>query len=281
MTASHTLIKGDCIQILKYLPAESIDLIITSPPYCNQRQKAYGGVKAEHYVEWFMPIAQELHRVLKPQGSFILNIKERAIKGERHTYVLDLILAMRKHRWLWVEEYIWHKKNSYPGKWPNRFRDAFERCLHFTKQKQFCMYQENVMVPAGGWINHRLKYLSQRDYDRCRSQTGSNFGRNMSNWLGREWVYPTNVLNLATECSNTGHSAAFPIALPEWFIRLFTQPRDLVLDPFLGSGSTAIACLKSGRASMGIEINPAYLQIASNRLRDRGAVSVEAIGEIS
>src|SRR4030065_2241321 len=93
----------------------------------------------------------------------IQHIKERVIDGERHTYVIELILAMRKQGWLWTEEYIWHKKNCYPGKWPNRFRDAWERCLHFTKQKKFKMFQQAVMVPMGTWAQKRLEKLIATD----------------------------------------------------------------------------------------------------------------------
>ena len=125
--SSVQLIHGDCRIELAKLPAESVDLIVTSPPYANQRASTYGGTKPDQYVEWFAPIADELHRVLKPGGTFILNIKEPAIKGERHTYVLELILELRRRGWLWTEEFVWHKKNCYPGKWPNRFRDAWER----------------------------------------------------------------------------------------------------------------------------------------------------------
>jgi site-specific DNA-methyltransferase (adenine-specific)/site-specific DNA-methyltransferase (cytosine-N4-specific) len=99
-----------------------VDLIITSPPYADQRKSTYGGIPADDYVEWFMPIADQLRRVLKLSGSFVLNIKERVVNGERHTYVMELIIEMRKRGWLYTEEYIWHKRNCYPGKWPNRFR---------------------------------------------------------------------------------------------------------------------------------------------------------------
>ncbi len=135
------IFESDCLNILRWLPSDCVDLIVTSPPYADQRKHTYGGVHPDKYVEWFLPIASELKRVLKKEGSFILNIKERVVDGERHTYVLELILALRKQGWLWTEEYIWHKRNSYPGKWPNRFRDAWERCLHFTKDKHFAMYQ--------------------------------------------------------------------------------------------------------------------------------------------
>ncbi len=116
--------QGDCQTILATFPDECIDFIVTSPPYADQRSSTCGGIHPDKYVEWMLPRTEQFLRVLKATGSFVLNIKEKAIHGERHTYVLELIIAMRKQGWLWTEEYIWHKKNCYPGKWPNRFRDA-------------------------------------------------------------------------------------------------------------------------------------------------------------
>lgn len=200
-------------------------------------------------------------RVLKPTGTFILNIKEKVVNGERSTYVMELIIEMRKQGWFWTEEFIWHKKNCYPGKWPNRFRDAWERLLQFNKQKKFNMYQEEVMVPMGDWAKSRLKKLSETDKKRDESKVGSGFGKNISNWLNREMAYPTNVLHLATECSNKKHSAAFPEGLPEWFIKLFTQVGDIVLDPFMGSGTTNIVANRIRRNSIGIELVPEYYEM--------------------
>ena len=111
------IIEGDCSKELSQLKDSSIDLIVTSPPYADSRIKTYGGIKPNEYIEWFLPISQELLRVLKPDGTFILNIKEKVVEGERHTYVIELILALRQQGWLWTEEFIWHKKNCYPGKW--------------------------------------------------------------------------------------------------------------------------------------------------------------------
>jgi site-specific DNA-methyltransferase (adenine-specific)/site-specific DNA-methyltransferase (cytosine-N4-specific) len=257
---------GRCEEILPTLADESVDLIVTSPPYADQRKKTYGGIAPDDYVAWFLPIAAELKRVLKPTGSFVLNIKERVVEGERHTYVLELIIALRQQGWRWTEEYCWHKKNCYPGKWPNRFRDAWERCLHFTRQPQFAMYQEAVMVPVGDWADARLRALSETDRRRDESKVRSGFGKKVSNWVGREKVYPTNVLHMATESSNRAHSAAFPVALPSWFIRLFTQPGDTVLDPFLGSGTTAVAAKELRRRYIGIEQDAAYCAAARARV---------------
>ena len=151
MNYANEILLGDCGEVLKELPDNSVDLIFTSPPYADQRKQTYGGISPNKYVAWFLPRAEQFLRVLKPTGTFILNIKERVVDGERHTYVIELILAMRKQGWLWTEEFMWHKKNSYPGKWPNRFRDNWERLIQFNKTKKFNMYQEAVMVPVGDW----------------------------------------------------------------------------------------------------------------------------------
>ena len=262
-----TIIHGDCLDVLKSMPDSCVDLIFTSPPYADNRKKTYNGTAISKYVEWFLPISEQLLRVLKPTGSFVLNIKERAANGERQTYVLELILGMREQGWLWTEEYIWHKKNSYPGKWPNRFRDAWERCLHFTKNKKFNMFQEAVMVPMGDWAEKRLSKLTETDKIRDESRVGSGFGKNVSNWVGRQYAYPTNVLHMATECSNRGHSASFPLQLPSWFIKLFTAEEDSVLDPFVGSGTTAIACLNLNRHYIGIEASETYRDLAVQAIK--------------
>jgi DNA modification methylase len=263
-----SLYLGDCREILPTFPDESVDLIVTSPPYADRRASSYGGIHPDRYVEWFLPISAELKRVLKPGGSFILNIKERVVNGERHTYVMELVIAMRKQGWLWTEEYCWHKKNCYPGKWPNRFRDAWEHCYHFTRQKEFKMLQEAVMVPIGKWSEKRLAKLSQNDVVRDESRSQSGFGKRVANWIGREKVYPTNVLHLATEVTNKRHSAAFPVELPSWFIQLFTRPGDVVLDPFIGSGTTAVAARSLDRRFVGIESKREYFELAREAVNE-------------
>ena len=248
------------------MPASSVALIVTSPPYADSRKNVYGGVHPDNYVQWFAPVGEELLRVLQDDGSFVLNIKEKVVDGERHTYVLELILALKKQGWLWTEEYLWHKKNCAPGKWPNRFRDGWERCLHFTKSKKFVMNQDDVMVPTGDWAKSRLKNLSETDQTRDNSRVGSGFGKNVSNWVGRDRAYPTNVLHMATECGNKNHAAAFPRALPSWFIQLFSNQGDLVLDPLAGSGTTLLAARELGRHWCGIELKDEYFAIAQDNL---------------
>ena len=132
ISVTTKILQGDCLEVLQRFEKNRFDLIVTSPPYADQRNKTYGGINSDKYVEWFIARISQFLRVLKPTGTFVLNIKEKAENGERCTYVLELILALREQGWLWTEEYIWHKRNCHPGKWPNRFRDAWERCLQLA-----------------------------------------------------------------------------------------------------------------------------------------------------
>jgi site-specific DNA-methyltransferase (adenine-specific) len=106
MTWENKFYLGDCLEILKTLPPDCVDLIVTSPPYADKRKNTYGGIHPDEYVAWFLERSSEFQRVLKPTGTFILNIKEGTNNGERLTYVLELILAMRQQGWLWTEELL-------------------------------------------------------------------------------------------------------------------------------------------------------------------------------
>jgi len=176
--------------------------------------------------------------------------------------VHDLIAAMIKQGWRWTEEFIWHKKNAFPGYWKHRLRDAWESCHQFNKQKDFNMYQEEVKIPIGAWSKSLNPNKVRKDR---RDRPNNFFGTNDANWIGKETVLPSNV-HLSTVCSNTGHSAPFPIALPEFFIKLFSKEQDTILDPFLGSGTTLLAALSLNRIGIGIEINPEYISLAQQRL---------------
>lgn len=263
------IICGDCERILRSFPDDCIDLIMTSPPYADARRRNYGGVAPGEYADWFLPKSTHFMRVLKPTGTFILNIKEKVVRGERSTYVIKLILAIRDQGWRWTEEFIWHKKATFPGKWPTRFRDSWERLLQFNKQRKFAMYQDAVRIPAAAATVERGERITDNDRLMAKQpcSTGSTFHRaSIGSWK-REMVYPTNVVHMATVSTSYGHSAAFPVGLPSWFIKLFTPPGGTVLDPFLGSGTTAIAALQLGRRFVGIDIKEEYCHVAQNRIK--------------
>lgn len=257
--STATVFKGDCAEVIaEHLAPFSVNLIVTSPPYADQRNGNYGGIHPNRYVEWFLPKSKAFMQCLAADGSFVLNIKEKAVGGEKHRYVYELVLAMRDQGWRLVDEYCWHKRNCYPGKWPNRFRDSWERLYHFTLSPAFKMRQESVMVPMGDWKHARLANLSDTDRIRDLSKHENGFGKRVENWVGRNMAYPTNVLHMATECGFKGHPAAFPKALPTWFIKLFTDEGDTVLDPFAGSGTTLTAALELDRDAIGIDTDPEY-----------------------
>lgn len=265
MRVTHLL--GDCCEVLREVPDGSIALIATSPPYADTRKKQYDGVSIDKYVAWFLERSLEFKRVLSLHGTFILNIKEKVVDGERSTYVLELIQGLRAQGWLWTEEWIWHKKTCHPGKWPNRFRDAWERVLQFNLQSKFSMYQDEVMVPIGDWSVSRLANLSKKDMTRQFSATGSGFGKNVSNWVSRDFVYPSNVLHFSSETGNRKHAAAFPEELPEFFVKLFSQPDETVLDPFAGSGTTGVAAVRLNRRYIGVDTDKKFIEDAEFRIK--------------
>jgi site-specific DNA-methyltransferase (adenine-specific) len=274
---ANVILTGDCLDQMKGLDRNSVDLIVTSPPYADARKNTYGGVLPDEYVDWFLPRSKEFLRVLKPTGSFVLNIKEKVVDGERHNYVLRLILALQNQGWLWVEEYVWHKTNSMPGKWPNRFRDGWERLLHFTKSLSgFKMNQDAVRVPIGDWSKTQRTTLRKSDGRRERAN-GSGFGTNDSAWLDKTTVFPDNVLTVPTENANRNHSAAFPESLPEFFIKLFTDEGDVVMDPFAGSGTTLAVAKRLDRHYIGVEQHQINVDVIRQRLgADEPLITVPA-----
>ena len=211
------------------------------------------------YVEWFLPRAAEMYRVLTADGSFVLNIKERTHNGERHTYVMELVFELRKQGWRWTEEYIWVKTNTMPGKWPDRFKDGWERLHHFTKQRKFKMNQDAVREPMKESTLKRIEQgLENGVFLQGRRISSTNSGADIDRrrLVGKDTTLPSNVLTgpKVAEARVRGHSAAFPEWLPEFFIKAFTNEHDLVLDPFVGSGTTCRAAERLNRNAIGIDL---------------------------
>jgi site-specific DNA-methyltransferase (adenine-specific)/site-specific DNA-methyltransferase (cytosine-N4-specific) len=259
---SNTIYAMRCPAMLAVMEPDSVDLVVTSPPYAERRKQAYGGIPAEKYIEWFLPISAELLRVVKPTGSFFLNIKESVSDGERQTYVYDLVLALRKQGWLWVDEFIWHKTNPFPTGNRNRLKDGFERCYHFAKTKKFKFFPDAVRTKSTSkWAGD-----NERRKKKGAHRTTNGSGMNMSRRITGDLVRPSNVVTMPSSSINIEHPAVFPLGLPEFFIRLTTEDGDVVLDPFMGSGSTALAARGLGRRYVGVELSEDYLWLSAKRL---------------
>lgn len=275
---------GDSMMLSKQLEDSSIDLTITSPPYADTL--SYGKKVTTYdegdYAEWFLPLATELYRATKDRGSFILNINDRVIDGSRSIYVMDLVCQIvRQTDWTLVDRYIWAKKSGIPmGKtWPNHCRldDKIEYIFHFAKtRKNFKYDMDAVREPYSEVSIARMKASipenlhKKVDEDGTASHKGSRIVQ--PHPLGK---IPTTVFDFRTSGTVRGnkHPAAFHPDLPRWFVTWLTDPGDVVLDPFMGSGSTAVACKEEGRDWIGFELNDTYKDIIAERLADIESVS--------
>lgn len=250
---------GDCVVEMSSMEEESIDLVVTSPPYASQRQ--YDCVPEEEYPDWFFSVGKAVHRVLKPTGSFVLNIKEHARDGQRSPYVIKTIFRLLQI-FRWTDTFIWHKTNPFPTGSKRRLKDGFEYCFWFTKSEAYKFFPDNVLKKSTS------KYIegNRRRKNKGIHNTKNGSGMDMSIRTTSDMVRPSNVITLPTDTTNHEHPATFPVALPEFFIRLMTENGDSVLDPFCGSSSTGVACVRNNRNFIGIDISQKYVNLSKERL---------------
>jgi DNA modification methylase len=274
--ATCAVIRGDSRDELKAYKGQ-VDLIVTSPPYADARHKHYDSVHPDKFVDWFLTFHEPFYNALKPSGSLVINIKDKVVDGVRHRYVWHTIEALCNQGWFAIDDYVWHKTNPMPGYWPTRLRDGWEYCFHLAKSKRPYINQDAVRKPIGDWVESRLAKLSENDRSRHNSANESGFGRDLSRWVGQQTVLPPNILSIALVGKNKGHPAVFPVDLPLFFIKLLCPEGGLVIDPFGGSGSTALAALSIGRQSVLIDNNEQYCQAAIKRLREEGAAQKDEL----
>jgi site-specific DNA-methyltransferase (adenine-specific) len=260
------IICGDSRKILPSLP-EKANLIVTSPPYADARKSHYDSIHPDSFSDWLLTFHRSLWDILDKDGSFILNLKEKVVDGTRHRFVWETIMKLTHAGWKSVDDYIWRKTNPMPGYWPNRLRDGWEYCFHLAKTTKPKMYQDNVKEPIGGWTEARLSNLTGKSLIRHNSENRSGFGRDLRYWVGKTHVLPSNVIDLPLVGKNYNHPSVFPVGLPAFFIRLFTNTYDLVIDPFGGSGTTGIAAINLKRSSILIDNSKEYCQTAYNRIK--------------
>jgi site-specific DNA-methyltransferase (adenine-specific) len=276
----HYIICGDCREfgtwqkLLSAAKVERVNGVFTSPPYAEQRKDQYGGVPVDEYVAWWEDVQANVRAHLANDGSFFVNIKAHCEDGERSLYVMDLVSAMRRRwSWLFVEELCWTHQGV-AGYWPNRFKNGFEPVYQFCCKSMIKFYPNSVRHVAAQSTMNRIalaKRTGETKEGRKNSRTGSNFGidyGNMADFDGS--ALPSNVIAVSTETSNVGHAAAFPVALPDFFIRAYSDTGDAWLDPFLGSGTTIVAAHQNQRRGLGIERLEKYVAVTLQRLADMG-----------
>ena len=268
---------GDSREILKGFPDHHFNLIVTSPPYADARKNHYNSIKPDRYVEFLLSFHDELWRVLANDGSFVLNVKDKVVNGVRNRYIWHTIEALSELGWRCVDDYLWVKPNAMPGYWNNRLRDEWEYCFHMTKQRIFTMYQDAVRKPIGDWTEKRLAKLTGKSNGRHNSENNSGFGRDLRNWVNKETVLPGNTVSVPLVGKNTEHPAAFPVGLPEFFIRLFTKEGDSVLDPFAGSGTTGVAAEILSRNVVLVDSERDYFDTMVARLGKKNLSSRERV----
>ena len=268
------LIHGDSRLALASLKGQ-VDLIVTSPPYADARKQHYDSIHPDAFAEWFLTFHEPMLAALKPTGSLVINIKDKVIDGQRHRYVWDTIQAFTDRGWFAIDDYIWSKPNPMPGFWPSRLRDGWEYCFHLSPTIRPHINFQAVRQPIGSWSQSRLANLSATDKKRHNSGNKSGFGRNISTWVARETVLPSNVLSIPLVGKNKGHPAVFPVELPSFFIKLLCPSGGLVVDPFGGSGTTGIAAYQEQRNFVMIDNNRLYCEQAQLRLRDECDLDVD------
>src|SRR4051812_2856975 len=240
------ILVGDSRDVLRHFSGKA-DLIVTSPPYADARKQHYDSIHPDEFADWLITFHQPFWDALKPDGSLVINIKDKVVDGQRHRFVWDTMQRLGDLGWYAIDDYIWHKTNPMPGFWPSRLRDAWEYCFHLSKVKRPYINFDAVKRPIGDWSQTRLAKLGKNDTSRQNSVNRSGFGRDISRWVERDTVLPDNVLSLPLVGKNKGHPAVFPVDLPRFFIRLLSPEGGLVVDPFAGSGTTAVAAIDEKR----------------------------------
>ena len=258
---------ADCARKLARMEADSVDLIVSSPPYCMKRAYESPTDDINTFRQTHIAIFDHLYRVLKPGGSICWQIGYHVSDAcvvpldylvynifTQHNQDKPIPLILR-NRIIWT---FGHGLNSH-----NRFSGRHETILWFSKGEPKTFNLDEIRVPQ--------KYPGKRAYK------GANKGELTGNPLGKN---PSDVWDIpnvkANHCEKTEHPCQFPVSIPLRLIRALTNGDDLVLDPFTGSGTTGVAAVLAGRSFVGIELNPDYVAIARKRIKQakQGTVSV-------
>lgn len=263
------VVHGDAEAWLPHLPPGEVDLFFTSPPYADAR--AYSRIHPDRYVEWFLPFARAMYDVTADTGSLIINIKNRVanrgpLKGQRHPYVYELVLALQHMGWRWIETYIWAKPNAVPGRFGPRTKDSFEYVYHFARGPKPHFDLNTIRVPYKATVDE----IARRKLDRNgRRNTEAGFGRDRTKTYLNGGADPGNVVAVPqtyNQHKGVAHTAAMPEGLAEFFVRAASPAGGLVIDPFAGGGTTVVVARQLGRRAGGIELHKDFVTEAQRRL---------------
>ena len=267
----HRLMCGDCRKpedMAALMMGATINVAFTSPPYASQRKydesSGFKPIHPDEFVEWFDAVQSGVRDCLADDGSWFVNIKAASDGGAKLLYVLDLVLAhVRAWGWAMVDEFAWLRQ-ALPGD-PNsmrRFKNAFEPVFHFARGR--FKFNPDAVLHESDWA---FSYEDQKAAGRKIKAASQGMGSNAQSPVGRGrgLAYPSNVLDIKQGARVVGHSAAFPVDLPEFFIKAYSDEGDSIFDPFMGSGTTLIAAEQLGRKCYGMEISPGYCDIIVKR----------------
>ena len=277
---------GDASDLLQKMPSESIDLVITSPPFALQRQKEYGNVDQETYVEWLLSFAIEIKRIIKPKGSFVIDLGGAYQKGKPvrslHNYRF-LIKICDELGWNLAEEFFWFNPSKLPSpiEWVNkrkiRVKDAVNTIWWLSKTEFPKADITQVLSPYSDRMKLLLKN-SGKYYSPKKRPSGHDISGKFAEDKGG--AIPPNLLQIPNTESNSqylrcckivglhSHPASFPEKLPDFFIRFLTDAGDIVLDIFAGSNTTGSVSEALGRRWIAFEIERAYLAASAFRFLD-------------
>ncbi len=275
---------GDCETVLRRFPDDTIDLVLTSPPYADKRDYGTEGssVSADEYVAWFLPKARQIHRVLKPTGSFVLNISDKVIGDYQHLYVFELVLSLcKKVGFHLVRDYIWYNPATPPNVYSRggygRTKKSHEYCFWFSKGSEWTFNLDPIRKPYSKDMQRYLKGEGKGDRAQNTRPSTHNFDCEKV-WSNNGGSDPGSVIECGNTSSNDSfmklckergisHPARFPEKLAEFFILSGSNPGDIVLDPFSGSGTTAVVASANGRRWVGIDMNEDYCELAEERMK--------------
>jgi site-specific DNA-methyltransferase (adenine-specific) len=250
--------EGDCANVMRTLAPQSVDAVITSPPYAMQRKTTYGGIPETDYPAWTVAWMSEVRRLLKPDGSVIINIRPHIRNGQISDYTLRTRLALREDGWTEVDELIWHKPNGMPTGSPRKPRRSWESLHWFAlhgqpwsdakangRPSQWATNVQSASASQRGWSHATVGGLTTPAIARCGDVA---------------------TIQTKEHVGDFKHPAKFPVALAEWMARLTCPPGGTVLDPFNGSGSTGVAAIRNGYSYIGIDAVAEYVAMSRARL---------------